>query len=89
MSVGSQPSHVRALVLKTLQHLGATVFSEFQVDETIIVQQGRCMARSYRADAFFAMWLVELGLVQFYDADGDVLLVINLLDDAPPAKLAA
>ncbi len=89
MPVGPHPSEVRALVLKTLRRLGATVYSEFQVDETIIIERGRCLARSYRADEFFAMWLVELGLVQFYDEEGDMLLVINLLDDAPPARLAA
>ncbi len=89
MTVAPPPGQIRALVLNTLQQLGARIFSEFHVEETVLLQDGRCLARSYRTDDFFAMWLIEVGLVQFYNGEGDMLLVINLLDDATPSKMAA
>jgi hypothetical protein len=89
MTVAPQPGQVRALVLSTLQSFGASVFSDLQVEETLLVQEGRCMARSYRTPDHFAMWLVEVGLLQFYNAEGDMLLVLNLLEEAVPGRLAA
>jgi hypothetical protein len=71
------------------QSFGASVFSDLQVEETLLVQDGRCMARSYRTCDYFAMWLIEVGLLQFFNAEGDVLLVLNLLEDSAPGKVAA
>jgi hypothetical protein len=89
MTVAPHPGQVRSLVVSTLQSFGANVFSDLQVEETLLVQDGRCMARSYRTCDHFAMWLVEVGLLQFYNAEGDVLLVLNLLEGAAPGKVAA
>ena len=47
------------------------------------------MARSYRTDGLMAMWLVEVGIVQFYDADGAMVRTINLLEEMEPLKVAA
>jgi hypothetical protein len=89
MIVAPRPAQVRALVLSTLQSFGANVFSDLQVEETLLVQDGRCMARSYRTCDHFAMWLVEVGLLQFYNSEGDVLLVLNLLEDTAPGQRIA
>lgn len=89
MNAAPSPSHVRALVLSTLQGFGAHVFSDLQVEETLIVQDSHCRARSYRTSDHFAMWLVDLGLLQFYNAEGDMLLVLNLLDEQLAGKRAA
>jgi hypothetical protein len=89
MIVAPRPGQVRSLVLSTLQSFGASVFSDLQVEETLLVQDGRCMARSYRTCDYFAMWLIEVGLLQFFNAEGDVLLVLNLLEDSAPGKVAA
>jgi len=43
------------------------------VTETVLVDDGKDVARSYVADRLMAMWLVEEGIVQFYDADGNLL----------------
>ena len=36
-----------------------------------------------------AMWLLEIGIVQFYDADGNMLLTVNLLEELEPQRMAA
>jgi hypothetical protein len=35
-----------------------------------------------------AMWMIEVGLVQFYDADGNMLRTINLFKELEPLKMA-
>ena len=40
-------------------------------------------------DGLMAMWLIEVGIVQFYDADGAMLRTINLFQEVEPVKLAA
>jgi hypothetical protein len=59
------------------------------LEETILVDQGRCVARSYRADDYLAMWLMEVGIVQFYNAEGDMLLTVNLLETLLDQRMAA
>jgi hypothetical protein len=59
------------------------------LDETILIDQGRYVARSYRADGFLAMWMVELGIVQFYNADGEMLATVNLFRRLTPQRMAA
>ncbi|MBW3600203.1 MAG: hypothetical protein KY475_23385, partial [Planctomycetes bacterium] len=89
MTDSLHPREIRTLVLSTFRQLGAASFAESDFDETLLVRDGRCTARSYRVDDFFAMWLIEVGLLQFYDAEGDMVLLINLLEEASPQKLAA
>ena len=89
MTTTLSPREIRSLVLTTFRQLGAVRFGETDFDETVLVREGRCTARSYRADDFFAMWLIEVGLLQFYDAEGDLVLLINLLEEAAPRKMAA
>src|SRR5271165_794497 len=40
------------------------------IEETILIDEGRYVARSYRMDGYMAMWLVPVGIVQFYDDRG-------------------
>jgi hypothetical protein len=89
MTVAPYPDQIRALVYCTLQRLGAVIFTGAQVEETLLVRDGRCVARSYRTGDHFAMWLVELGLLQFYNAEGDMVLVLNLLEEAASERRAA
>ena len=35
------------------------------------------------------MWLVDVGLVQFYDEQGNMLRTINLLLELEPQRMAA
>jgi hypothetical protein len=36
-----------------------------------------------------AMWMIEVGLVQFYDANGNMLRTINLFEEVKPMTIAA
>ena len=36
-----------------------------------------------------AMWLMGIGIVQFYDADGNMLATMNLLEEAVPQQMVA
>jgi hypothetical protein len=57
--------------------------------ESILIDAGRYVARSYRSDDYLAMWLVEVGIVQFYDAEGEMLATINLFESLRPQRMAA
>ena len=83
------PGEVRELVLRTLQDFDVAIFSPFEIDEMILVDDGRYAARTYKVDGYMAMWLIEIGIVQFYDADGNMLLTVNLLEELEPQRMAA
>ena len=88
MTVKPGPHEVRRLVLQALEELGAPVPCLADLEETILID-GKYTARSYRAGDLMAMWLIEVGLVQFYDADGNMLRTINLFEEAKPLKMTA
>ena len=60
-----------------------------ELDETIMIDQGRYVARSYRVEGYLAMWLVAVGIVQFYDDGGQMLATINLFELLRPKRMAA
>jgi hypothetical protein len=60
-----------------------------EIEETILIDQGRYVARSYRAEGYLAMWLVAVGIVQFYDEGGRMLATVNLFESLPPKRMAA
>ncbi len=83
------PREVREIVLRVFQDLGVEVFDSWELDETILLDDGRYTARTYKVDRRMAMWLVDVGIVQFYDAEGNMLLTVNLLEELAPQRLAA
>jgi len=83
------PREVRTLVVRTFLEFGAGLATLAELSENILVDDGRYMARSYRADGLMAMWLVEVGLLQFYDADGEMLRTVNLFQTLEPQRMAA
>jgi hypothetical protein len=83
------PHEVRELVFRTFQDFGASLFHPAEMDETILVDEGRRAARTYRADGYMAMWLLRIGIVQFYDVDGNMLMTVNLLEECEPQRMAA
>ena len=89
MTVAPKPHDVRRLVIQTLEELGADVPTLFDLEETILVDDGECTARSYRIEGYMAMWLVPVGIVQFYDAEGNMLATANLFKELEPLKMAA
>jgi hypothetical protein len=83
------PHEVRGLVLRTFQDFGLQVFGSRDIDETLLIDEGRCAARTYKADGYMAMWLLSVGIVQFYDDEGVMLLTVNLLEELEPQRMAA
>jgi hypothetical protein len=89
MTVCPEPHEIRTLVHRILRQLGLSDHDLATLRETIPLDAGRYVARTYRAGDMMAMWLVEVGILQFYDADGNMLQTINLLDELKPIRLAA
>jgi len=89
MRVEPRPSEVRRLVIRVFRNLGAPPPSLFDLEEEILIDEGRYLGRSYHADDLMAMWLAEIGLIQFYDSEGNMLRTINLFEEVAGQRIAA
>ena len=49
-----------------------------------MIDEGRARARSYRIADMMAMWMIDIGIVQFYDSEGNMLRRLNLLMEVEP-----
>jgi hypothetical protein len=83
------PHEVRDIVLRVFQDFGARVSNPWDIDETILVDEGRYAARTYKAAGYMAMWLREIGLLQFYNARGQMLVTVNLSEELELQQMAA
>jgi hypothetical protein len=83
------PYEVREMVLRTFEYFDVVLDEPWDLDETILVDDGRYSARTYKLDGYMAMWLVEIGIVQFYDAQGNMLRTVNLWEELEPQRMAA
>ena len=89
MQANLPPSEIRKLVARVFRQLGISADSLSGMTETLLVDEGRCAARSYVAGDLLAMWLLDVGILQFYDAQGNMLRTLSLLDDSEPHRKAA
>jgi len=89
MTVKPDPHKVRRMVIQFFAELGAAMPTLFDLEETIMIDDGKCAVRSYRVQDYMAMWLLEVGIVQFYDAEGNMLATVNIFKDLEPVKMAA
>ena len=89
MRMDPHPYEVRELVAQVFESFDAEIPSLADIDETILIDDGRYAARSYKVDGYLAMWLVEIGIVQFYDGEGNMLQTVNLLEELEPHRMAA
>jgi hypothetical protein len=80
---------VRELVVRVLENLGIEIASPWELDETILIDAGRYTARTYKIDGYMAMWLLAIGIVQFYDDEGNMLCTVNLLEELDAQSVAA
>jgi hypothetical protein len=87
----TEPSarEVRELVARNFEYLGVYIHSPWDIDEKILIDDGRYSARTYKIDGNMAMWLIEIGIVQFYDAEGNMMLTVNLMEELVPQRMAA
>jgi hypothetical protein len=85
------PTSIRQMVVEYFGRFGADAKDAETCDETILIRDGKYRGRSYRVAGMMAMWMIEIGLVQFYAADGAMLATISLDDRAAPLmrKMAA
>jgi hypothetical protein len=84
-----QPYEVKQIVARVFLDLGATSAKLFGIRETMFIDRGLCIARSYRADSLKAVWQIDEGIVEFYDADGELVRTLNLLQRSVPQAMAA
>jgi hypothetical protein len=89
MTVEPDSHEVRRMVIQIFAELGAAMPTLFDLEETSMIDDGKCAARSYRVQDYLAMWMLEVGIVQFYDAEGNMLATVNLFQDLEPVKIAA
>ncbi len=89
MTVAPHPAEVRNIILRTFSEYGVDAESARDLEENLMIEQGKCVARSYRAGDLFAMWMMSVGILQFYDAQGNMLRTINLLQHQGERRMAA
>jgi len=68
----------RLALLQQAMALGAEAVDVADVQENIRIYRGRCVARCYRVAEMFAMWLIDVGVLQVYVADCEMLHTANL-----------
>ena len=89
MRLHMNAADVRGLVARHFLNLGVNADEVEDVQENIRIDRGRCVARCYRVAEMFAMWLIDVGVLQFYDADGEMLHTVNLFTELQPQRAAA
>jgi hypothetical protein len=81
MTTTLEPYEIRKLVVQIFHEFGERLTNLADLDETVLLDEGRSVARSYALGTLMAMWLVDVGILQFYDAQGNMLRTVNLSDD--------
>ena len=85
MLVSPSPDEVRWIVEQTfLRHFNLTSEDLKEMMETPMIDGGKCIARSYRVSNLLAMWLKDVGILQFYDDQGRMLRRANLFAEIEP-----
>lgn len=80
---------MRQTILHGFQRHFARKLDESELEERVRIEDGRVLAHSYQLGELFAMWMVPAGLVQFYDAEGNMLQTLDLTNAAPERRSAA
>jgi hypothetical protein len=89
MTVTPDADQIRTIVFRTFLELDVAEESLDDLDERIMLDSGRYVARSYRVEDLLAMWMIDVGLVQFYDNDGNMLRTVNVFEEIEPQRMAA
>lgn len=80
---------MRSVIVDRFQQYGAGEVSGGDLEERVRIDEGRVVAYCYRAANLFAMWMVDIGLVQFYDDQGNMLETLELISPALQKRRAA
>jgi hypothetical protein len=89
MRVMPTPAEVRRMVAEIFGDFGGEPLGPLDLNESIRIDGGKLVARTYRTDTLWAMWMIEIGLVQVYDEDGQMLRTVNLFEELEPVRAAA
>ncbi|MEX0678947.1 MAG: hypothetical protein WD063_17870 [Pirellulales bacterium] len=89
MTISPNPGQIRTIVFRTFLELDVDEDALVDLDERVVLDEGRYVARSYRVDNYLAMWMIDVGLVQFYDSTGNMLRTVNLFEEIEPQRMAA
>lgn len=89
MTISPHPGQIRTIVFRTFLELDVDEDALTDMDERVVLDEGRYVARSYRVDDYLAMWMIDVGLVQFYDSAGNMLRTVNLFEEIKPQRMAA
>ena len=84
MRVAPDATEVREMVRHAFLDLGIGESTLAELAESIMIDEGRARARSYRIADLMAMWMIDIGIVQFYDSEGNMLRRLNLLMEVEP-----
>ena len=61
----------------------------FNLRETLILENGRCLAVAYRADELNAVWCCADRIIEFHNAEGKVVRTLSLPEEARSSSAAA
>ncbi len=90
MLVSPTTSEVRWIVEQSFQRYFELTNEDLEdLIELPMIEDGRCIARTYRVANLLAMWLKDVGILQFYDEQGRMLRRANLFADIDPTTTAA
>ncbi len=89
MTVSPDADQIRTIVFRTFLELDVAEENLDDLDERILLDDGRYVARSYRVEELLAMWMIDVGLIQFYDSDGHMLRTVNVFEEIEPHRMAA
>ena len=67
---------VKKVVACTFIDLGAR--DVFNLWETLFLENGRCLAVAYRAGELSAVWCCADGIIEFRNAEGNILRTLSL-----------
>ncbi|QDU93457.1 hypothetical protein [Lignipirellula cremea] len=90
MTLSQSPTlNIRRLAETEFYQLGAPMDEVRSLEERVRIDGGKVVARTYRAAGMMAMWMIDIGIVQFYGPEGEMLRTVNLFQQEQSARAAA
>ena len=89
MTVAPDSNLVRQIVLRSFAEFSGEEIDDLSLAEMILINEGKYRGRTYRTGGLMAMWLLGVGILQFYDAQGQMLRTINLFEEQDLLRRAA
>ena len=75
-----QPQSVSEVVAATLREMGLGA-DEAALNRTILIRDGNFVGYKFRFDGGYVLWLVEKGILEVYDDNGNVKTANGEIDE--------